>query len=169
MRFRSSAFVLMMFFFCSSAIGQKSVIDATLKSKDHSELLKFIKAAGIYEMLLGAGPFTIFAPTNAAFNKLSSAKKDYLLNPENKKVLTPIILTHIIAGNIEFSSIVKAIKDGNGKTVFKNMNGTFLTATLKGDQVLISDGSALVASVSITDLKAGNGILHPIDTFLSSY
>jgi len=169
MKFRSSAFVLIMFFFCATAVAQKSVIDAALKSKDHSELLKFIKSAGLLEMLRGAGPFTIFAPTNEAFNKMPSSKKEYLLNPENKKVLTPIILSHIIAGNIEFSSILKAIKDGNGKTVFKTMNGTFLTATLKGDQVLLSDGNALVAGVSVTDLKAGNGILHPIDTFLATY
>ncbi len=159
----------MVFFFCSTAIAQKSVIDAALKSKDHSELLKFIKSAGILEMLRGAGPFTIFAPTNAAFNKISASKKEFLLNPENKQTLTPIILSHIVAGNIEFSAIVKAIKDGNGKTVFKTMNGTFLTATLKADQVLLSDGNALVAVVNATDLKAGNGVLHPIDTFLSTY
>jgi len=158
-----------MFFFCSTAIAQKSVIDAALKSKDHSELLKFIKSAGLLEMLRGAGPFTIFAPTNDAFNKIASSKKEYLLNPENKKVLTPVILSYIIAGNVEFSSILKAIKDGNGKTVFKTMNGTFLTATLKGDQVLLSDSDTLFASVSVTDLKAGNGVLHPIDIVLSGF
>ena len=153
MRFRSSAFVLIMFFFCSSAIGQKSVIDAAMKSKDHSELLTFIKAAGIFEMLRGAGPFTIFAPTNAAFDKLPAGTVEGLLKPESKDALRNILEYHVYVGVLTESMMQDGMK-------LNQVNLDNVTIGKKDGKLTVNGANVLGSA------RGSNGIVYIIDAVL---
>ncbi|MEO6590519.1 MAG: fasciclin domain-containing protein, partial [Pyrinomonadaceae bacterium] len=117
----------------------KDIIDNASNSKDHTTLVAAVKAAGLVETLKGAGPFTVFAPTNAAFEKLPAGTVDTLLKPENKAKLKGILTYHVVAGKHDAASIAKAIKDGNGKAMFKTVQGEELTASMDGDKVILTD------------------------------
>lgn len=147
-------------------IAQKSVMEAVVTSKDHSEFLAAVKAAGLVEMLRYKGPFTVFAPTNRAFDKLPSSTLENLLKPENKSKLTKVMIYHIIAGNLDLAAVMKAISDGNGQTIVQTMNGAILTATLQGTKIVLTDTKGMRAVVTATDMKAGNGMIHSIDAVL---
>lgn len=144
--------------------AQKTVVDIAVGSKDHSTLVAAVKAAGLVETLQSAGPFTVFAPTNAAFAKLPAGTVETLLKAENKATLAKILTYHVVAGNLDAAAVVAAIKAGNGKAVVKTVSGGSLTASLKEGKVILTDEKAGVATVVATDLKAGNGIVHVIDT-----
>lgn len=144
--------------------AQKTVVDIAVGSKDHSTLVAAVKAAGLVETLQSAGPFTVFAPTNAAFAKLPAGTVETLLKAENKATLAKILTYHVIAGNLDAAAVVAAIKAGNGKAVVKTVSGGSLTASLKDGKVILTDEKGGVATVVAADIKAGNGVVHVIDT-----
>ncbi len=147
-----------------SVSAQKTVVDVAAGSKDHTTLVAAVKAAGLVATLQGAGPFTVFAPTNAAFAKLPAGTVDNLLKPENKATLTKILTYHVVAGNLDAAAVIKAITDGKGKAVVKTVSGGSLTASLKNGKVILTDETGATATVTATDLKAGNGVIHVIDS-----
>ena len=147
-----------------NAFGQmKDVVDVASGSADHTTLVAAIKAADLVATLKGEGPFTIFAPNNAAFDKLPAGTVENLLKPENKAALTKILTYHVISGNLDAASVMAAIKSGMGKAVLTTINGEKLIATIKMDKVELLDASGNTAYVIATDLKASNGIIHVID------
>jgi len=159
---------LLMFFIGGiiSASAQKTVVDVAVGSKDHSTLVAAVKAADLVATLQSAGPFTVFAPTNNAFAKLPKGTVENLLKPENKATLAKILTYHVVAGNLDAASVLKAIKDGMGKVTLKTVSGGALTASLKEGKVILTDEKGGIATVTATDLKAGNGVVHVIDTVL---
>ena len=148
----------------STATAQKTVVDIAVGSKDHSTLVAAVKAAGLVETLQSAGPFTVFAPVNTAFAKLPAGTVENLLKPESKATLVKILTYHVVAGNLDAAAVVKAIKDGGGKVAVKTVSGGTLTASLKDGKVILTDENGGVSTVVATDLKAGNGVVHVIDT-----
>jgi uncharacterized surface protein with fasciclin (FAS1) repeats len=146
-----------------SASAQKTVVDVAVGSKAHTTLVAAVKAAGLVETLQGAGPFTVFAPTNEAFAKLPKGTVESLLKPENKATLTKILTYHVVAGNLDAAAVLAAIKAGNGKVTVKTVSGGSLTASLKNGKVILTDEKGGTATVTATDLKAGNGVIHVID------
>jgi len=146
-----------------SASAQKTVVDVAVGSKAHTTLVAAVKAAGLVETLQGAGPFTVFAPTNEAFAKLPKGTVESLLKPENKATLTKILTYHVVAGNLDATAVLAAIKAGKGKVTLKTVSGGSLTASLKNGKVILTDEKGWTATVTATDLKAGNGVIHVID------
>ncbi|MCU0355682.1 MAG: fasciclin domain-containing protein [Cytophagales bacterium] len=142
----------------------KNIIENALNSKDHTTLVAAVKAAGLVETLQGKGPFTVFAPTNAAFDKLPAGTVETLLKPENKDQLTKILTYHVVAGKFNAKDVVKAIKDGNGKAMLKTVSGGTLTAMMSGKNVAVMDESGNTAMVTIADVNQSNGVIHVIDT-----
>jgi hypothetical protein len=146
-----------------SASAQKTVVDVAVGSKAHTTLVAAVKAADLVGTLQSAGPFTVFAPTNEAFAKLPKGTVETLLKPENKSTLTKILTYHVIAGNLDAAAVVKAINDGKGKVTLKAVSGGTLIASLKNGKVILTDEKGGTATVTATDLKAGNGVVHVID------
>lgn len=144
----------------------KDVVDIAIGSKDHTTLVAAVKAADLVSTLKGDGPFTIFAPTNAAFDKLPDGTVARLLKPESKQALTGVLTYHVVAGNIDAAAVIKAIKDGKGKAVLTTLNGGTITASLKADKVILTNSKGLESVVLVTDLKGSNGVIHVIDAVL---
>ncbi len=156
--------ILMMVF---SAFAQTNdVVDIAISSKDHTTLVAAVKAADLVTTLKGKGPFTVFAPTNGAFGKLPAGTVESLLKPESKATLTGILTYHVVAGNLDAAAVVAAIKKGNGKAELTTVNGAKLTARLDGDKVILTDAKGGKSTVTATDLKGSNGVVHVIDTVL---
>ena len=143
--------------------AQKTIVDIAVGSTDHTTLVAAVKAADLVATLQSAGPFTVFAPTNAAFGKLPAGTVESLVKPENKAVLTKILTYHVIAGNFNASAVVKAINDGGGKAVLKTVSGGSITASLKDGKVILTDEKGGVATVVAADLNASNGVIHVLD------
>jgi uncharacterized surface protein with fasciclin (FAS1) repeats len=148
----------------SQVSAQKTVVDIAVSSSAHSTLVAAVKAAGLVETLQGAGPFTVFAPTNDAFAKLPAGTVEALLKPEAKATLVKILTYHVIAGNFEAASVVKAIEAGGGSSKLKTVSGNVLTASLKEGKVILTDENGNISTVIAADLKSGNGVVHVIDT-----
>jgi uncharacterized surface protein with fasciclin (FAS1) repeats len=147
-----------------SAFGQtKDVVDIAISSPDHTTLVAAVKAADLVATLKGAGPFTVFAPTNAAFDKLPAGTVATLLKPENKAQLAKILTYHVVAGNLDAAAVIAAVKAGNGKAVVTTVSGGKLTASLDKDKVMLTDESGKTAYVVAADLKGSNGVVHVID------
>lgn len=146
-----------------SASAQKTVVDVAVGSSAHTTLVAAVKAADLVSTLQSAGPFTVFAPTNEAFAKLPNGTVETLLKPENKATLAKILTYHVVAGNLDATAVLKAIKDGKGKVTLKAVSGGTLTASLRDGKVILTDEKGGIANVTATDLKAGNGIVHVID------
>lgn len=147
-----------------SAFSQgKDVVDIAIGSTDHTTLVAAVKAADLVSTLKGKGPFTVFAPTNAAFDKLPEGTVAGLLKPENKAQLAKILTYHVVAGNLDAASVVAAIKAGNGKAVLTTVSGGKLSASLEMDKVKLTDESGKSAYVAVADLKGSNGVVHVID------
>ncbi|MFH6949793.1 fasciclin domain-containing protein [Flavobacterium sp. FlaQc-51] len=144
----------------------KNIIENAVNSKDHTTLVAAVKAADLVETLQGKGPFTVFAPTNAAFAKLPAGTVETLLKPENKKMLQTILTYHVVAGKMNASDIAKAIKAGKGKATLKTVSGGTLTAWMSGKDLYISDESGNKAKVTIADVNQSNGVIHVVDTVL---
>jgi uncharacterized surface protein with fasciclin (FAS1) repeats len=144
----------------------KDIIDNAVNSKDHTTLVAAVKAAELVDTLKGAGPFTVFAPTNAAFDKVPKATLDTLLKPESKKALTGILTYHVVPGNQNAATIVKAIEAGNGKATFKTVAGGTLTASLEGKDVILTDEKGGKSKVTIADVIQSNGVIHVVDSVL---
>ncbi|MFD2569923.1 fasciclin domain-containing protein [Spirosoma soli] len=144
----------------------KNIVENAVNSKDHTTLVAAVKAAGLVETLSGPGPFTVFAPTNKAFDKLPKGTVETLVKPENKATLTGILTYHVVSGKISAEDLVKQIKEGNGKATLKTVAGGELTATLKGKNVVITDAKGGTATVTIPDVNQSNGVIHVIDSVL---
>lgn len=142
----------------------KNIVENAVNSKDHTTLVAAVKAAGLVDTLMSAGPFTVFAPTNAAFDKLPAGTVETLVKPENKEMLTRILTYHVVAGNADSRSIMKAIKAGGGKAEFKTVSGGTLTAMMKGKKLVLTDEKGGKAWVTIADVRQSNGVIHVIDT-----
>lgn len=148
----------------SAMLKTKDIIDNAINSKDHTTLVAAVKAAGLVDTLKGAGPFTVFAPTNAAFEKLPAGTVDTLLKPESKKTLTGILTYHVVPGKQDAATIAKAIEDGKGKATFKTVAGGTLTASLEGKDVILTDEKGGKSKVTIADVMQSNGVIHVIDS-----
>jgi len=144
----------------------KDVVDVAIGSKDHTTLVAAVKAADLVTTLKGKGPFTVFAPTNAAFDKLPEGTVATLLKPENKAQLSKILTYHVVSGNLDAAAVVSAIKAGKGKAVLTTVSGGTLTGTLEDDKVKLTDESGKSAYVVVADLKGSNGVVHVIDGVL---
>lgn len=143
----------------------KNIIENAVNSKDHTTLVAAVKAAGLVETLQGAGPFTVFAPTNSAFDKLPEGTVATLLKPENKQMLTAVLTYHVVAGKMDADTIVKAIKKGNGKAVLTTVSGGKLTAMMNGERnVTLTDEKGNTSNISVYDVYQSNGVIHVIDT-----
>ena len=150
----------------SPMLKTKDIIDNAVNSKDHTTLVAAVKAAGLVETLKGPGPFTVFAPTNAAFDKVPKAALDNLMKPESKKALTGILTYHVVAGKMDAASIAKAIEEGKGKATFKTVAGGTLTATKEGNDIVLTDEKGGKSKVTIADVMQSNGVIHVVDSVL---
>jgi uncharacterized surface protein with fasciclin (FAS1) repeats len=144
----------------------KNIIENAVNSKDHTTLVAAVKAAGLVETLQSAGPFTVFAPTNAAFDKLPKGTVESLLKPENLKTLQTVLTYHVVAGKMNASDIAEAIKAGNGKATLKTVSGGTLTAWMKGKDLYVTDENGNKSKVTIADVNQSNGVIHVVDSVL---
>jgi uncharacterized surface protein with fasciclin (FAS1) repeats len=142
----------------------KDIVDNAVNSKDHTTLVAAVKAAGLVETLKSAGPFTVFAPTNAAFDKLPEGTVGELIKPENKETLTKILTYHVLSGKFSAAQIAKAIKDGNGKAEFSTVSGGKLWASMDGKNLILTDEKGGKSMVTISDVFQKNGVIHVVDT-----
>ena len=145
----------------------KNIVENAVNSKDHTTLVAAVKAAELVETLQSKGPFTVFAPTNAAFDKLPKGTVETLVKPENKKMLQSILTYHVIAGKMNASDIAKAIKKGNGKASLTTVQGGTLTAWMMGKDLYITDENGNKAKVTIADVNQSNGVIHVIDAVVT--
>lgn len=144
----------------------KNIIENAVNSKDHTTLVAAVKAAGLVETLQSTGPFTVFAPTNAAFEKLPAGTVDNLLKPEQKAALAGILTYHVVAGKISAQDLMMKIKAGNGKATLKTVAGGTLTFMRKGNVIMVKDEKGNVANITISDVNQSNGVIHVIDKVL---
>jgi uncharacterized surface protein with fasciclin (FAS1) repeats len=147
-----------------SANAQKTIVDVAVGSSDHTTLVAAVKAADLVAVLQGAGPFTVFAPTNAAFAKLPAGTVETLLKAENKATLAKILTYHVVSGNLNAATIVNAIKGAKNSFKVKTVSGGTLTASLKDGKVILTDEKGGVSTVVQADLGASNGVIHVIDS-----
>jgi len=144
----------------------KDIIDNAVNSKDHTTLVAAVKAAGLVETLKGKGPFTVFAPTNAAFDALPAGTVETVLKPENKEMLTKVLTYHVVAGKMDSKAIMKAIKKGKGKATLTTVSGDTLTAAMNGSDLVLTDEKGGMSKVTIADVRQSNGVIHVVDTVL---
>ncbi len=144
----------------------KNIVENAVNSKDHTTLVAAVTAADLVGVLQSEGPFTVFAPTNAAFEKLPAGTVETLLKAENKEALQGVLTYHVIAGDFKVSDVLAAIKSGNGTATFKTVNGVELNAMLDGGAVKLKDAAGNVATVTLADVNQSNGVIHVIDTVL---
>lgn len=143
----------------------KNIVENAVNSKDHTTLVAAVKAAGLVETLQGDGPFTVFAPTNAAFNKLPEGTVETLLKPENKSMLTKVLTYHVVVGKMDASALMKAIKKGKGMAELKTVSGGKLIAKMNGEKnITLTDESGNSSNISLYDVYQSNGVIHVIDT-----
>jgi len=144
----------------------KNIVQNAMNSKDHTTLVAAVKAAGLVDTLSGKGPFTVFAPTNAAFAKLPAGTVDTLLKPENKAQLTKVLTCHVVAADAMAAAIGKMIKDDGGMHKVKTVGGCVLTAKMTGGKLQLVDEKGQTATITVADVKQSNGVIHVIDTVL---
>lgn len=144
----------------------RTIVQNAVNSKDHTTLVAAVKAAGLVETLSGAGPFTVFAPTNAAFNLLPKGTVETLVKPENKALLTGILTYHVVAGNLNAKQLKKLIKAGNGTAVLNTVAGGKLWVMRKGGEYWIKDEKGGIAQLTIKDVNQSNGVIHVVNKVL---
>jgi uncharacterized surface protein with fasciclin (FAS1) repeats len=142
----------------------KNIIQNAVNSADHTTLVAAVKAAGLVETLSGPGPFTVFAPTNAAFAKLPAGTVDSLLKPEMKPTLTKVLTYHVVAGKWSADDLMKKIKAGNGTTELTTVSGGKLWAMVKDGHVVLKDEKGGMSTVTQTNVFQSNGVIHVVDT-----
>ena len=145
----------------------KNIVENAINSKDHTTLVAAVKEAGLVEILQSKGPFTVFAPTNAAFDKLPKGEVGTLLKPENLKTLQTILTYHVVAGKLSTADILKLIKKGNGKATLKTFSGGALTVWMKGKDIYITDENGSSSKITVADINQSNGVIHVIDTVVT--
>ena len=141
----------------------KNIIENAMNSKDHTTLVAAVKAAGLVETLESAGPFTVFAPTNAAFDMLPKGTVETLLKPENKTKLQGILTYHVVAGKLNSKELAALIKAGNGTAELKTVAGGKLWVMMKGNQIMLKDENGGVSTITIKNVYQSNGVIHVID------
>ncbi len=141
----------------------KNIVQNAVNSKDHTTLVAAVKAAGLVETLQSPGPFTVFAPTNKAFDMLPAGTVDNLLKPENKALLTSILTYHVVAGRLSAADIAEKIKAGNGTAELKTVSGGKIWLSMKGRKIVIKDEKGGWAYITIKDVNQSNGVIHVID------
>lgn len=146
--------------------ADKTIVENAVNSADHTTLVAAVQAAGLVETLQGKGPFTVFAPTNAAFAALPEGTVQTLLKPENKDQLVKILTCHVVAADAMADAIRKMVADDKGMHPVKTVGGCEFTAMVSGDAIQIKDGAGGVATVTIADVKQSNGVIHVIDRVL---
>ena len=144
----------------------KNIVENAVNSADHTTLVAAVKAAGLVDTLQGPGPFTVFAPTNEAFNKLPAGTVDNLVKPENKATLTKVLTYHVVAGKWSAADLKKKIKEGKGTAELTTVEGGKLWATTDGKKIMLKDEKGGMATVTIANVNQSNGVIHVIDTVL---
>lgn len=139
------------------------IVDIAIGSPDHTTLVAAVQAADLVETLKGAGPFTVFAPTDAAFQALPAGTVDTLLKPESKSQLTEVLTYHVVAGRVDAASLTALIEAGNGRADVTTIQGGTLVAQVNGGGVTLTDANGNTARVTATDLAGSNGVIHVID------
>ncbi len=147
--------------------ASKDIVDNAVNSKDHTTLVAAVKAAGLVDTLKSPGPFTVFAPTNAAFDALPAGTVATLLKPEHKADLTKVLTYHVVSGKLDSSALLAKVKSGNGKAMFKTVEGEELvvTGTANGG-VNVTDSKGGVAHVTTANVYQSNGVIHVVDKVL---
>ena len=144
----------------------KNIIQNAVNSKDHTTLVAAVKAAGLVPTLSSAGPFTVFAPTNEAFNKLPAGTVDNLVKPANKATLIKILTYHVIAGKLSAADLLAKVKDGNGKAELSTVSGGTLTVMEQGKKLYLVDEKGGKSWITIADVNQSNGVIHVVNTVL---
>jgi uncharacterized surface protein with fasciclin (FAS1) repeats len=142
------------------------IVDNAVNSADHTTLVAAVKAAGLVDTLKSKGPFTVFAPTNAAFDKLPAGTVETLVKPENKATLTKILTYHVLAGKFDSKAIAKRIKESGGNAQFKTVSGGTLWAWMSGDNLVLKDEKGGTSTVTIANVYQSNGVIHVVDSVL---
>jgi uncharacterized surface protein with fasciclin (FAS1) repeats len=144
----------------------KNIVENAVNSKDHTTLVAAVKAAGLVETLESVGPFTVFAPTNEAFDKLPGGTVDNLVKPENKATLTKILTYHIVAGRLSAADLWAKVKAGNGKAELTTVEGGKLTVMAKDKKLYLVDEKGGESWITIADVNQSNGVIHVVNTVL---
>ena len=144
----------------------KTIVDNAVNSKDHTTLVAAVQAAGLVDTLKGPGPFTVFAPVNAAFDKLPAGTVESLVKPENKGTLTTVLTYHVVPGRMTAKDLIAAVKKGGGKATLTTVQGGTLTASLMGNTVMLTDAKGGMSHVTQADVMQSNGVIHVVDTVL---
>ena len=146
--------------------ASKTIVENAVNSKDHTTLVAAVKAAGLVETLSGPGPFTVFAPTNAAFAKLPPGTVETLVKPENKATLTSILTYHVVPGTLTAKDLMAMAKQGGGQAVLKTVNGAPLSVEAKGKKVYVTDAKGNTATVTVANVMQSNGVIHVVNGVL---
>jgi uncharacterized surface protein with fasciclin (FAS1) repeats len=150
-----------------SMFPTKNIIANAVNSKDHTTLVAAVKAAGLVETLEGAGPFTVFAPTNAAFAKLPAGTVEMLLKPESKSALTKVLTYHVVAGKLDAEALMKKVRDGNGSAELMTVSGGKLWVLANGPRNLVlKDEKGMTSEISTYDVYQSNGVIHVVTSVL---
>lgn len=145
----------------------KDIVDNAVNSADHTTLVTAVKAAGLVETLKSSGPFTVFAPTNAAFRDLPDGTVPTLLKPENKEQLGKVLTYHVVAGRYDAAALIEAISSGHGRATLATVNGEHLSFMMNGERnVVVRDAHGGVADITIYDVRQSNGVIHVVDRVL---
>jgi uncharacterized surface protein with fasciclin (FAS1) repeats len=150
----------------AAMLDSRSIVENAANSADHTTLVAAVQAAGLVETLSGAGPFTVFAPTNDAFGGLAAGTVETLLQPENKDQLTKVLACHVVAADVMSAALVTMIKDAGGTHAVPTVGGCTLQAMVEDGMVKIKDERGRSATVTIADVQQSNGVIHVIDTVL---
>ena len=146
--------------------ANKTIVENAVNSKDHTTLVAAVQAAGLAETLSGPGPFTVFAPTNAAFAKLPAGTVDTLVKPENKGTLTTVLTYHVVPGTMTSRDLMRAIRAGRGTAMLTTVQGGMLSAKMAAGRILLTDAKGNSSIVTIKDVRQSNGVIHVVDTVL---
>ncbi|HKP38753.1 MAG TPA: fasciclin domain-containing protein [Pyrinomonadaceae bacterium] len=144
----------------------KTIVANAVNSADHTTLVAAVKAAGLVDTLNGPGPFTVFAPTNSAFDQLPAGTVETLLKPENKATLTKVLTYHVVSGTYDSKALAKLIKKGKGKAWLKTVSGGSLTAMMDGANIVLRDRKGGTSTVTTADVYQSNGVIHVVNAVL---
>ncbi len=150
----------------AAMLPTRNIVENAVNSRDHTTLVAAVQAAGLVDTLSGPGPFTVFAPTNAAFNRLPAGTVATLVKPENKDTLTSILTYHVVPGTITGAQIAAMIRAGHGRAMLTTVNGEKLTASMHGSGIMLTDAKGGMAMVTIANVMQSNGVIHVIDHVL---
>ena len=156
--------LIFMTFSFNLGVYSQTIVDAAVSNKDFSTLVTALKAADLVGALSGEGPFTVFAPNNAAFSKIDSETLGNLLKPENVKALSNILTYHVVSGKLMASDVASALKSGNGMVKLTALNGQTVTARTKEGKIFLEDSQGNMSEIIATDVAGSNGVIHVIDS-----